>query len=103
MEVLWASATALRGRDIAERFPEYAYTTIATVLDRLSRKGQLCRTTEGRVHRYAATGTSGAHVAKAMREALATADDPTDALARFVAAIPDAQAELLRRALVERP
>ncbi len=104
MGVLWAASSGgvLRGREIADRLPEYAYTTIATVLGRLSRKGQVCRTTEGRVHLYSATGSVGTHAAKAMREALATADDPTDALSRFVAAIPDEHANVLRRALSER-
>ena len=44
---------------MAEQLPDYAYTTIATVLDRLSRKGKVRRTVEGRVHLYRATGTAG--------------------------------------------
>lgn len=100
MEVLWAaSGEALRGRAVADRLPEYAYTTVATVLDRLSHKGQVRRTTENRVHLYSATGTAGDHAAKAMREALESADDWAEALTQFVARTPADQLETLRRAL----
>lgn len=102
MEVLWAAPGALRGREVADRLPGYAYTTIATILDRLSRKGQLRRTADGRVHRYATTGTAGTHAAKAMSEALGAVDDPADALSQFVAAMPDEQVDALRSALRRR-
>ncbi|MGH9045921.1 MAG: BlaI/MecI/CopY family transcriptional regulator [Acidimicrobiales bacterium] len=103
MEVLWAaSGAALRGRAVADRLPDYAYTTIATVLDRLSRKGQVHRVTEGHAHLYSATGTAGTHAAKAMREALEATTDPADALAQFVYDMPGGQLESLRRALRRR-
>lgn len=103
MEVLWTQPdTALRGRTVADKLPEYAYTTVATVLDRLSRKGEVHRTTEGRVHLYRATGTPGAHTAKAMRDALDRADDPGEALTHFVRLMPEDQLDTLRRALEAR-
>jgi len=104
MEVLWTEpGGALRGRLVADRLPEYAYTTVATVLDRLSRKGQVRRTTENRVHLYAAIGTAGDHAARMMREALETAHDPADALTQFVAGMPTGQLDTLRKALAVRP
>lgn len=103
MEVLWDnSGQPLRGRAVADKLPEYAYTTVATVLDRLSRKGQVRRTTEGRVNLYSATGSAGDHAAKAMRQALESAHDPADALAQFVAGMPAGQLGTLRRALDRR-
>jgi len=103
MEVLWAAPdTPLRGRVVADELPDYAYTTVATVLDRLSRKGEVHRTTEGRVHLYRATGTAAAHAAKAMGEALDAADDPNEALTQFVGRMPDDQLDALSRALRAR-
>jgi predicted transcriptional regulator len=103
MEVLWTQPdTDLRGRAVADKLPEYAYTTVATVLDRLSRKGEVHRTTDGRVHLYRATGTAGTHTAKAMHDALDRADDPGEALTHFVRLMPSDQLEALRRALKSR-
>lgn len=103
MEALWAEpGRALKVRAVADRLPEYAYTTVATVLDRLSRKGQVHRTMENRVHLYSAIGTAADHAASAMREALEAAADPAEALSQFVAGIPSGQLETLRQALTVR-
>lgn len=100
MDVLWSAPGAeLTGRAVADRLGEYAYTTVATVLDRLAQKGEVRRRTDGRVKLYAATGTAATHVARAMRDALATADDPLEALRDFVTSIPVEQLEILRTAL----
>src|ERR1700758_1523865 len=69
MEVVWEdSGREMSGRDVADTLPGYAYTTVATVLDRLSQKGLLRRRTTGRVVLYRATDTQGAHTAMAMHE-----------------------------------
>lgn len=103
MEVLWATPdTPMRGRAIADSLPEYAYTTIATVLDRLSRKGEVQRAMEGRVLLYRATGSSGTHAAKAMREALDAAENPYDALAQLVDRMSSDELDAFRRALRSR-
>ena len=55
MEVLWASPTAMSVRDVqAGLTPQrnLAYTTVMTVMDRLSKKGQLRRELDGRAWQY---------------------------------------------------
>ena len=43
MEIMWESpARSLTGRDVANRLPRYAYTTVATVLDRIWRARASC-------------------------------------------------------------
>lgn len=85
MDVLWEhQGVELTGREVADAFPEYAYTTLATVLDRLVGKELLNRRTEGRVIRYTATNTRAVHTAQLMREALDATRDPDAALACFI-------------------
>lgn len=104
MEVLWnAAEPELTGREVADQLPEYAYTTIATVLDRLSRKGEVRRRAEERRIHYAAIRTGASHSAQAMREALDTAWDAEGALADFAASLPPDQRAALRRALERAP
>lgn len=52
LEALWASAGGARVRDLQPSFPEIAYTTLMTTLDRLHRKGVLERVSEGRAFAY---------------------------------------------------
>lgn len=100
MEVLWLSPEGeLRGREVADRLPEYAYTTIATVLNRLSHKGEVRRRTQGRRVQFAAARTGASHSAQAMREALEAATDPEHALADFAASLSPDQGTVLLRAL----
>lgn len=100
MDVLWdAAGSPLTARAVADKLPAFAYTTVATVLNRLSRKGQVRRSAAGRLVLYSAIGTAGAHAAQAMREALDAASDPGDALVHFVAGMPPDQLRQLREAL----
>jgi predicted transcriptional regulator len=52
MEALWAHGDAARVRDLKPHFPEIAYTTLMTTLDRLHRKGLLDRVASGRAFAY---------------------------------------------------
>ncbi len=100
MDILWeAPSREVTGRDVADVLPEYAYTTVATILDRLAHKGFLHRRLDGRVIRFAAIGTQGAHTAALMHEALAVGRDPDAALVRFAETLSARDAEVLRRAL----
>jgi len=100
MDVVWSAAgSELTGRAIADQLPEYAYTTVVTVLDRLARKGEVRRRLDERVKRYSAVRGAGAHTAQAMRLALDAANDPDDALLRFVQDLPAGQLDVLRNAL----
>jgi len=104
MDVLWASyGHEVTGRDVAEALPAYAYTTIATVLNRLSRKGAVRRHVEGRTARFSAIGTEVDRAAAAMREALEDSGDRDAALGRFVRTITPDEAATLRAALEHRP
>lgn len=100
MDVLWQDGVAgLTARDVANAFPGYAYTTIATVLDRLARKGSVHRERVGHVHRYVPTGDGAAHTALAVRHALDESSDPGSALSRLVALLTPEEIASLRSAL----
>lgn len=102
MEVLWAEpGRELSGRNVADALPDYAYTTIATVLDRLTHKGVARRRMNGRVIQFTAADTRAANTAMLMREALASTSDPDAALVCFVEGVSDAEAKVLRQALDE--
>ena len=52
LEALWRHEGPAAVRDIQPGFPETAYTTLMTTLDRLHRKGVLEREKHGRAFRY---------------------------------------------------
>ena len=100
MEILWETEEReMTGRQVADELPEHAYTTVATVLDRLTRKGVLKRRMDGRTIRFAPSGSKGAHTAVLMHHALAADSDPDAALVRFAENLSDGEAAALRRAL----
>ena len=100
MDILWeVPERELTVRAVADVLPEYAYTTVATVLDRLSHKELVRRRKDGRVVQFVAVGTRGAHTAVLMREVLAVSSDPDAALIRFSETLSDAEATVLRQAL----
>ena len=57
LEALWRRSTAARVRDLQPAFPDIAYTTLMTTLDRLFKKGFVSRTREGRGFLYHASHT----------------------------------------------
>jgi len=100
IDVLWEQpGHELTGRDVANVLPVYAYTTVATVLDRLVHKKLVRRRMDGRTIRFAATGTGATHAATLMREALGSTRDPDAALVRFAEGVSPSEADVLRRAL----
>jgi predicted transcriptional regulator len=52
LEELWARAVPATVRDLQTAFPQLAYTTLMTTLDRLHRKGLLARQRSGRAFLY---------------------------------------------------
>jgi predicted transcriptional regulator len=52
LEALWRQSAPASVRDLQPGFPDTAYTTLMTTLDRLHRKGVLDRTKQGRAFRY---------------------------------------------------
>lgn len=101
MAILWEDpGRQLAGRDVASLLPENAYTTVATVLDRLVHKGLVRRKMEGRFIQFTAIGSPGAHTAMLMHEALASGgDDRGSALERFAETLSPSEAAVLSRTL----
>jgi predicted transcriptional regulator len=58
LEALWQRNGPASVRDLQPDFPDAAYTTLMTTLDRLHRKGVLERVKEGRAFRYRPRYTS---------------------------------------------
>lgn len=89
------------GRDVADALPAHAYTTVATVLDRLVNKGLLRRRRDGRTIRFAPIGVRGAHTAVVMRQALTADGDPSAALVCFARTLTKSEVAVLLGALDE--
>ncbi len=100
MGILWEQGDSeLTGRNVADVLPAHAYTTVATVLDRLVHKGLVRRRMDGRTIRFSAVGTPGAHTAVLMHETLVSGDDPVSALLHFAGILSPEEAAILRRSL----
>jgi predicted transcriptional regulator len=100
MEILWAcGGQEVTGRQVADVLPDYAYTTVATVLDRLVRKGVVQRRMVGRRVLFTPVGTEGARAAMLMREALSDGGDRSAALAQFVRTLSPEEVAVLRDTL----
>lgn len=82
---------------------ELAYTTVMTVLDRLTRKGLVTQAREGRAYRYSAVATRHALTAQTMRDALDTlqAADRRPAMQQFLEDASPEEINDLKAALAE--
>jgi len=107
MDHLWAadeSQTVRQVHDALAAHRELAYTTVMTVLQRLSRKGLVIQIRDDRAHRYVATSGRDELVAGLMVDALDQAADSGDrraALMSFVERVGAEEADALRQALAE--
>ncbi|WP_455432868.1 BlaI/MecI/CopY family transcriptional regulator [Streptosporangium soli] len=103
MDILWAQNTPLTAREVGKHIADrdLAPTTVMTVLDRLTRKGFLLRTRDGRAWRYQPEATRDAYVAELMLDALDMTGDRSAALTRFAQAVSGSEADILRQALTE--
>ncbi|GII93363.1 BlaI/MecI/CopY family transcriptional regulator [Sinosporangium siamense] len=103
MDILWAQNSPVTAREVGRLIEgrDLAPTTVMTVLDRLTRKGFLIRTRDGRAWRYQSAGTRDTYVAELMLEALGMTGDRDAALTRFAQAVSGSEAEILRKALTE--
>lgn len=100
MDEFWKTmGSELTVRDVAQHFPDHAYTTLLTIIDRLERKGLVRRIRDGRAYHYVATASREAYTAALMRDALGTAPDPDAVLVRFAESVTPEEAAVLRTAL----
>lgn len=102
MRVLWASEGPLSPADVREQLEiELAYTSVATVLNRLCEKGLAERHPEGRKFVYEATSTEADLTGQRIHKLLEAADDREAVLAGFLRTLNAADAEMLRSLLKE--
>jgi predicted transcriptional regulator len=104
MEVHWARMNEeLSVRDVAENFPDHAYTTIMTVLTRLAAKGFLIESKQGRLNYFRARAPREDYITSLMMEALSSTSDRQAVLARFVEEMPASDANFFRKIFARRP
>jgi len=102
LNVLWDSGRASIRQVIAALGGTHAYTTIATVLGNLERKGVALPHHEGRSVYYSASQSRERHAAHLMQQALSTSTDRAASILHFVDTMSDRDAQLLREYLAER-
>src|SRR5262249_7748983 len=73
LEALWSRGNVASVRDLQPDFPEIAYTTLMTTLDRLHRKKLLGRVKQGRAFYYEPRLTRAQYDSTRAAEALRTA------------------------------
>ena len=99
LEALWARETPASVRDLTPQFPEIAYTTLMTTLDRLHRKGMLSREKLGRAFVYRSrtsrTEFESARAGQAVRAALKSGGSLAPLASYLVDAVGDRDRELL--------
>ncbi|HEX5068792.1 MAG TPA: BlaI/MecI/CopY family transcriptional regulator [Vicinamibacterales bacterium] len=100
LEALWSRGTPSSVRDLAAAFPDSAYTTLMTTLDRLHRKGLLTRDKHGRAFRYQpALGRAefaSARAGEAVRHAVQRSEGSLTPLVSYlIEAVGDRDRELL--------
>ncbi|WP_298748501.1 BlaI/MecI/CopY family transcriptional regulator [uncultured Serinicoccus sp.] len=108
MDILWSEGPELSVRDVLdhlerrEHHKELAYTTVMTVLDRLTKKGVTERTREGRAWQYSPAASREELAAGALRSALDTVQaDRTAAMLHFLDDASPGELDDLRAALAE--
>jgi predicted transcriptional regulator len=99
LEALWARARPAAVRDLTADFPDTAYTTLMTTLDRLHRKGALSREKLGRAFVYSPRFTraefDSANAADAFRNALERSGSLAPLVSCLIDAVGDRDRELL--------
>lgn len=106
MQVLWQAHQALQPAEVNERLGQgLAYTTVATILGRLTTKGLVRRTEVGRSFAYEAAVPEAALAGRRIAEVLESTPDRRAALSWFVGSLSAKDARALRRLLdgVDQP
>lgn len=100
LEALWSRGAPSAVRDLEDAFPDAAYTTLMTTLDRLHRKGLLTRDKHGRAFRYqpklGRAEFASARAGEAVRHALQRSEGSLAPLVSYlIDAVGDRDRELL--------
>jgi predicted transcriptional regulator len=103
MAALWERTEPVAARTVLRDLgdPDLAYTTVKTVLERLTRKGVVTRVSIGRTWHYSAAGPREAFVAELMLQALERTGDRDAALVAFARSVSPSDADTLRAALTD--
>lgn len=102
LEQLWARAEgATPGEIRAALDDQVAYTTVTTILTRLTQKGLAERESARRGFRYRALSSEAELAASRMQDALTPASDRTLVLSRFVDGLSNQDEAALRKILGE--
>ena len=101
MGALWAHSEPVTARTVLQDIGDsaLAYTTVKTVLERLTRKQVVNRVNVDRTWHYTAAATRDDYVAELMLRALDRTGARDEALVRFARGVTRADAEILRAAL----
>ncbi len=103
LQELWSADGARTANDVRAALDyELAYTTVNTILTRLTTKGLVQRTREGRSYVYRAELGEDELTADRMHRELARARDRTAALSRFVDTLTAKELAALRRRVAPR-
>jgi predicted transcriptional regulator len=99
LQALWARDSEASVRDLTPVFPDIAYTTLMTTLDRLHRKGVLARDKQGRAFIYRPrlnrNEFESARAGDAVKAALQNADSLAPLASYLMDAVGDRDRELL--------
>jgi predicted transcriptional regulator len=100
MGVLQGAATPLNPAEVQQQLGnDLAYTTVVTILTRLTAKGLLARTKVGRAYAYAPVSDIPGLAARRMVQVMDGEPDREAVLARFVDSLTDGDERLLRELL----
>lgn len=105
IEVLWRADKPRTVREVHQELadPDLAYTTVMTVLDRMTKKDLVRRQRAGRAWQYRAASSRESYIAHLMQDALAWAEDRDAALMHFARTISRSEAAVLRTWLPRPP
>jgi predicted transcriptional regulator len=100
LTVLWSADEPRTAADVQQEVAgELAYTTVVTILSRLSDKGAVTREKHGRSFVYSPVQDEAGLTARRMRKVLDTSAAHDRVLARFVSELSDHDERILRALL----
>ena len=97
LNALWCADGPMSVQDVLVTLDgDLAYTSVATVLNRLADKGAAARYRFGRSFRYSAALSADEHSAQAIRRVISEASNPRAAISGFVNSLSPDEIDLLR-------